>query len=79
MAQNTRDKFATLADAQAALNGTSDWDWGGTATWDGWTQYAYLHATETQDEEGDEWVWDQDACLREYLISVGVDPAEFQL
>lgn len=74
-----RDRFPTLTDARAALDGTADWDWGGIASWDGWTQYAYKYALATQTDDGEPWTWDHDATLRAYLVSVGVDPSDFQL
>lgn len=84
----TRDRFATLADARQHLDGTAEWDWGTVASFDGWTRYAYRHAVETTTDEAcdddglrwhQDWTWDHDACLRAYLVSVGVDPREFGL
>jgi hypothetical protein len=81
----TRDKFATLADAEQALNGTEDWDWGPVASWKGWTEYAYRYAVESgevdpvDEHSPHEWTWDHDACLREYLVSIGEDPTDWQL
>lgn len=74
----TRDRFATLDDARTALDGTAPWDWGPRASWGGWCEYAFRHGTETVNEMG-EWHWDHDGTLSAYLLSVGVDPADFQL
>lgn len=74
-----RDRFLTLEEARAALASTEHWDWGDTASWGEWVQYAYGSAFEHWDHDRLEWVWDHDATLRAYLVCVGVDPADFQL
>ncbi len=86
----TQDAFDTLADARQACDGTETWDWGAVATWSGWADYAYRHATVTLDDDGfpvdsdglpcsRREAWNHDTCLRAYLVSVGASPADFTL
>ena len=81
IAHSVRSRFATLADAQAQLSGTSDWDWGENASWQEWTEYACHHAQEKWDGRYhvQAWTWDHDETLRAYLRSVGADPSDWQL
>lgn len=76
----TRDKFDTLDHAYTFLYCSSHWDWGPVASWVDWCDYAYMHGVETIDAVTEESMgWNHDECLTDYLRSVGVDPADFQL
>jgi hypothetical protein len=64
------ERYATLADARTELSGTANWVWGGTTSWDGWTAYAYRHATVGTPIN---------ATLAAYLESEGENPTDYDL
>jgi hypothetical protein len=66
----TTERYATLSDARIDLDGMSNWAWGRTTSWDGWTAYAWRHATVGTPIA---------ATLAAYLESENENPADYDL
>lgn len=66
--------ITTTTDAETFVNnsGVADWDWGELASAEGFAEWLFRNRSEvdTRNYHGE---------LREYLVSVGEDPADYDL
>lgn len=67
-------KFTTRQDAVTFVQnaGVTDWEWSGSASAEGFTDWLYTHRDAADTD-------DCTAELREYLASAGSDPADYGL
>lgn len=71
-----RFKFTTSRDAGTAVcnSGVSGWGWGGNASAEGFADWLWRNRDEI-DNDSDDFL----EALREYLVSVGENPADYSL
>lgn len=77
--------FTSKQDVRLFFDGLTDWDWGNTANFEDLIDFAYSNVDEISDdvckefEEGEENIREliSDTTVARYLLSVGINPAEF--